>query len=202
MARRKKTEEKAPEAKADLGHNSAAIELTPAERRSLFLNGLSIIEGLTEKKNSIVSQIRDVRKKLKANGFEGFLVDYARRLQKDAEAGEGAELDRRRKEMEVAIFMNHPIGTQPDLFEVKASDRAPDHAYREGLKDGASGVTFRPDYADGTADRADYEKGYNESQAALASGFKKLEPDDSPFTDEMLPIAGSISNGASAAAAH
>lgn len=148
-----------------------SLELTEAERRSLLINGLTGIELLVAQKDLIVSGIRTARKKLVANGFAPKVIDFALRLRKDED---DKIVEQRRAEIEVARFLNHPVGTQPDLpFDMQ--DRTPlvDKALAEGEAAGAAGVTCKAPYS-GEAEQA-WIRGWDQGQAAIASAFKKLE---------------------------
>lgn len=153
-----------------VGHNS---ELTPAEKQALLLKGLTELESLIAEKNEVVADIRNQRKKLVSYGFESFEIDYALKLRKgtDEEA-----IERRRREATIARFLNHPIGTQPDMFD--EPDRTPsvDKAYQAGKIAGAEGKLAQSPHSPGTDQDQSWLKGWHESQADLASGFKKLEP--------------------------
>jgi uncharacterized protein (UPF0335 family) len=101
------------------GHNNT--ELTEGEKRALLINGLGKIEALIEEKDEIVSDIRTERKRLVSHGFAPKVIDFALRIRKDED---DAMVEQRRAEMEVARFLNHPIGTQADIFD--QPDRTPE----------------------------------------------------------------------------
>lgn len=152
---------------ATLGDNS--FELTEAEKKALLVQGLSEIEKHIEQKDHFVGLIRTTRKKLVANGFKPKVIDFALRLRKDED---GAVIEQRRAEQEVARFLNHPLGTQPEL----PLDAAPGaDAFTAGEDAGASGETCKSPYGPGTADDQDWVKGWHQGQANIASAFKKLE---------------------------
>lgn len=162
----------------DHGHNS--LELTEGEKRALLVNGLVAIEGLTEQKDAIVSQIRTARKKLVANGFKPKIIDFALRLRKD---DDDAMVEQRRAETEVARFLNHPIGTQPDMFD--QPDRTPevDKAFALGEIAGAEGKTCSAPYAAGSPIEQAWIKGWGKGQDTLAGAFKKLEAKEAATAD-------------------
>lgn len=153
------------------GHNSN--ELTEAERKALLLDGLSRLEGLIETKDEAVSAVRTARKKLVAHGFKPKVIDFALRLRKSED---DEMIEQRRAEIEVARFLNHPIGTQPDLpFDMQ--DRTPDvdKARAQGEIAGAEGKSRLPPYVTGTAQEQAWLDGWSNGQATLTSAFKKLE---------------------------
>lgn len=155
----------------EIGSNSN--ELTEGERKALLLDGLSKLEGLIETKDEAVSAVRTQRKKLVAHGFEPKVIDFALRLRKDDDA---KMIEQRRAEIEVARFLNHPIGTQPEL-PLNMEDRTPDvdKARAAGEIAGAEGKSRVPPYATATAQEQAWLEGWSAGQATLLSAFKKLE---------------------------
>lgn len=163
----------------DFGSNS--FELTQAEKQALLVRSLTTIEGLTEQKNTPVSQIRAARKKLVANGFAPKVIDFALRLRKDED---DSMVEQRRAEIEVAKFLNHPIGTQPDLLDL--IDRTPDvdKAFSLGEIAGAEGKTCQSPHAAGSAQDQAWIKGWGKGQDTIASAFKKLEAKEAAEGEE------------------
>lgn len=155
-----------------IGHNSDG-ELTEAERKALLLDGLSKLEGLIETKDEAVSAVRTQRKKLVAHGFAPKVIDFALRLRKD---DDDEMIEQRRAEIEVARFLNHPIGTQPEL-PLNMEDRTPDveRARAAGEIAGAEGKSRVPPYATGSAQEQEWLEGWSVGQSTLLSAFKKLE---------------------------
>lgn len=165
------------------GHNS---ELSEAERRALLLKGIVGIEEMLVEKNTIVADIRNARKKMIAQGFEAFEIDYAIKLRKNKESD---EIERRRREAIIARFLNHPIGTQVDLFDDNDRTPAVDRAAAEGEIAGAEGKSCVSPYQPGTEQEQHWIQGWHRAQDNLASGFKKLEEADSVDADEELEAA-------------
>ena len=148
---------------------SNGFELTESEKRALLVQGLAEIEKHIEEKDRVVALIRTSRKKLVANGFKPKVIDFALRLRKDED---DVIIEQRRAEIEVARFLNHPVGTQPEL----PLDAAPSaDAFAAGENAGASGETCKSPYGPGTADDQDWIKGWHQGQANITSAFKKLE---------------------------
>lgn len=149
------------------------LDLTESEKRALLVYGLNEIEGFVEEKDEIVSKIRTSRKRLVAHGFKPKVIDFALRLRK---AEDEAMIEQRRAEIEVARFLGHPIGTQPEL-PLNMEDRTPgvDKAKAEGEIAGAEGQTCHPPYAVGSPMEQSWIAGWHEGQATLASAFQKLE---------------------------
>lgn len=152
-------------------HNGE-MELTEAEKRSLLVNGLAEIERHVVEKDRVVALIRSSRKRLVANGFKPKLIDYALRLRKNDEA---EEIEHRRAEAEIARFLNHPIGTQPELpFNVVDRTPAVDRAFIEGEIAGSEGQPCACPHVPGPIEQA-WIKGWGQGQETLMSAFKKLE---------------------------
>lgn len=154
-------------------HLSNNFELTEPEKAALLVHGLTEIEGLTEQKDTIVSAIRTQRKRLVAHGFKPAIISFALKLRKDED---GAAIEQRRAEMEVARFLNHPIGTQPEL-PLNMEDRTPavDRAFTEGEIAGASGKTCNAPHPMGSPLEQSWIRGWHQGQATITSAFKKLE---------------------------
>lgn len=168
---------------AEAGHNTA---LTEEEKRALFIKGVQELEGLFEKKNDAVSNVRNQRKRIVSYGFEPFEIDYALKLRRDEDDG---MMDRRRKEARVARFLNHPIGTQTDIFDELDRTPAADKAYQDGKIAGAAGESAKSPFAPGLPQDQSWLKGWGDGQADLSSGFKKLETAAENVGDEELEAA-------------
>lgn len=158
------------------------FELTESEKRALLVNGLSEIEKQTEEKDRVVALIRTSRKRLVAHGFKPKVIDFALRLRKSEDE---TEIEQRRAEMEVARFLNHPIGTQPEL-PLNMEDRTPavERAYAEGEIAGAEGKTCSAPYAVGSPTEQSWIKGWHAGQETLTSAFKKLEAKSEAESEE------------------
>lgn len=151
------------------GHN----ELSDLQRQALLIQGVVKIERLQEQMETIKADIRNTRKALKSEGFVRFEVDYALRLRK---VDETEEMDRRRREARIARWLNHPIGTQTDLFDDEYTDRTPavDKAFEDGRIAGMAGEKCEPPYVGGEQSNR-WIEGWHEGQAVLASeGFSPL----------------------------
>jgi ribosome modulation factor len=169
-----------------VGHNTA--DLSDAEKQALLVRGIADLETMIADKDEIVAEIRTQRKRLVSYGFEAFEIDYALKLRKseDAEA-----IERRRREAVIARWLNHPIGTEPEL-PLDQVDRTPDvdAAFVAGKVAGAEGKSANSPHALGTEQNEHWMRGWHEAQASLASGFKKLETvETAPVDDEELEVA-------------
>ncbi len=161
-------------AKNGAGHNS---DLNNDELRALLVNGVGKIVEHQASIAKINGDLRNERKRLKSYGFDTAEVNYAIKLRK-SEDHDGDRNDWQ-KLIRVALFMNHPIGTQPDLFYQAGDgvDRAPsvDKAYEEGKMVGMEGkrnCTPPTEYGQEQADS--WIKGWHDGQALLVrNGFKE-----------------------------
>lgn len=149
------------------------LELTESEKRALLVQGLAEIEKHIEEKDRVVALIRTSRKRLVSHGFKPKVIDFALRLRKDED---DVVIEERRAEIEVARFLNHPVGTQPELPLVM-EDRTPevDRAFAAGEIAGASGVTCSAPHAAGSPMEQSWIRGWHQGQATITSAFKKLE---------------------------
>lgn len=161
------SEESAP----STGHNSGA-ELSDAEKRALFVNGLAAIDDLEEEKKDIADAIKEAKERICSYGYSKDDIKFAQALRK---GDESKMLDKRRREAEIARFLGHPIGTQPDLVDLIDRTPAADKAHEEGKVAGAEGKACSPPYDNATEQGQRWIEGWHEGQADLASAFKKLE---------------------------
>ncbi|WP_022719920.1 GapR family DNA-binding domain-containing protein [Rhodopseudomonas sp. B29] len=157
----------------DTPHIPNDFDLTEAEKRALLVNSLVEIERLTDDKNKVVADIRNKRKKLIANGFTGKVIDFALRLRKQKDED---TIEQRKAEIEVARLLNHPIGTQFDMF-YDTPDRTPEveRAAALGFTAGAAGQTCQSPYGAGSEFDQVWIENWHKGQATITSAFRKLE---------------------------
>jgi hypothetical protein len=151
------------------GHNS---ELSEAEKRALFLNALTELESMIEEKNEVVANIRNQRKRIVGYGFKPWQIDFALKLRNDEDE---EMIERRRQEARIAQFLNHPIGVQLDWVDEVDRTPAKDKAFADGRVAGARGESCKSPFSPGLDQDQAWIKGWQQGQAELASGFKKLE---------------------------
>jgi ribosome modulation factor len=153
-------------------HNGET-ELTEGERIGILVRTLADIEQLTIQKDHYIGLIRTQRKRLIGCGFKSSLITYALRLRKSPVA---EEIEQRRAEAEIARFLNHPIGTQPELPLVALVDRTPgiDRAFLDGEQAGQEGKTCECTLLDGPMQQS-WIKGWHKGQDTILSAFGKLE---------------------------
>ena len=96
-------------------------DFTEAERRALLAHEINRIEGLEEERADLAKDVREAKQRLVDYGFSKHAIKFALTLRKKEDADMAAQ---RIAEAEVARFLNHPIGTQPEL-PFDAIDRTP-----------------------------------------------------------------------------
>jgi uncharacterized protein (UPF0335 family) len=150
------------------GDNGGPGALTDDERRALLLQGIGKLEGLIEQKDEVVADIRNERKRLKADGFESYEIDYALALRKKDPA---EQLAQHLRQMRIARWLAHPIGTQGSLLP------ADGEAYEIGKSVGLEGsAPCRPPTTMSDSDQQRWIEGWQDGQQALAQkGFKAPE---------------------------
>jgi hypothetical protein len=173
-ARKAKTKPDAPGADdADVGHNGGP-KLTGDEERALFLRDKDAFKIAQGKLDAATADVRNVRKRIKADGFTVVQVKAAIAL----ETPEGEERIRAeiQERLQAAMWVGVPWGAQLDLFE--QPDRTPsvDRAYDEGKMASMSNQRAQPGYAPETEAYRSYMAGYHDHQRELAGGLKA--PDD------------------------
>lgn len=184
-----------PQASAGPGHNSGATteQLSEDQHRALFIQSVTKIERLREDVASASGTLRAAYKVAKAEGFSKKDIDFAIGLRK----GDQAEaIERRRREQMIAKWVNHPIGTQADLFD---EDRTPldDKAFEAGKLVGMEGnEACKPPTHYPTSVAQRWIEGWHEGQAARMSNFKKMDMPasstpiaDAEAFDDALPNA-------------
>lgn len=148
-----------------MGDNTA---LSEEQEQALFLNHLGPIRRQRDKIASATSDLRNLYKKAKADGYTKQEIDFALSLEKDKD---GAALQKRRREAMIARWMQHPIGTQTDLFADPEPDRTPleDRDFDAGKVVGMEGGHPKP--PDGTAHPEKWMEGWHRGQELLKSAL-------------------------------
>lgn len=165
---------------AGVGHNIEAVD--DDIRRAEFVRCVVQMEeakDVTAEAKSAEKTLYDV---FKEKGLSKKDIDYAIRLRK----GDDAEtVERVRREQLLARWINHPVGTQAELF-AGVIDRTPsvDRAFAEGRLHGLEGKgPLSPPYAPSTEQYRSYCEGWHAAQSTLTSLFKKQEEDAAPAAE-------------------
>lgn len=169
MARPRKT--KAPkESTAPLGHN----DLTDEQKTALLLQHIGQIEREQKEQARITANIRNIRKKAKADGFSPEEVNYALFLRKTDPDTAVAAFGMQAR---IAKWLAHPVGFQADLLG-DGIDRTPsvEKAFSEGRVAGMAGdtCTVPEKYGPGSEQGQRWMAGWHEGQAVLSKGFQPL----------------------------
>jgi len=151
----------------DIGHNS---DLTEDQRKALFFHHLGTIASKKEKAASASGELRAAYKAAKADSFTKKDIDFALSLEKDEDE---KMVEQRKREIEIAAWCGHPIGTQADLFD--GVDRTPivERAAAEGRKAGAEGQSSSANPYDGEAGQV-WMREWHAGQKDLHDAFLAL----------------------------
>jgi ribosome modulation factor/uncharacterized protein (UPF0335 family) len=194
------------ESSAGIGDNSGEPEtlekLTDEQQRVLFVQHVVKIERLKAELDAATSDIKaaikDAYKIAKEESCSKKDIDFALRLRKNPD---DEEVEQRRREAQIAAWVNHPIGTQPDLFAGDGVDRTPsvEKAYEAGKMAGLEGAVCSPPHADNTEQGQRWLQGWHDGQAnKILDGIKPLGSNSAAIADadafedaveDALPIA-------------
>lgn len=117
-------------------------ELTPAERKALFMDHYRPIAAQLEVVTAAKSEYNRLRKLAKAEKIKLADIDFALRC---AEVDDGNIIvDDLRRQAEIAAWFALPVEFQPDMFGNFSREPSEDRARREGMKAGATGVGSNP----------------------------------------------------------
>lgn len=159
------------ETKAMIGDNS----LTDKERQELFLKDKAALAAAKGKLEKVVAEVRNVKKRIKADGFTVAQVEAA--IEMETPEGEEKVKAKIEAQLEAARWVGVAWGSQLDLF--LEPDRTPiaDRAYAEGERASMENKPAKPDYSPETEAYRRYMDGYHAHQAKISKGFKAPKPD-------------------------
>lgn len=121
------------------GHNS---ELTPEQRKALFMDHYRPIAAQLEKVRVEQAEYKKLRKLAKADKIGLWEIDYALKC---AEVDDDTILvDRLKRQSEIASWFALPVDFQPDMFGNFEREPGEDLARRQGKAAGATGIGFNP----------------------------------------------------------
>lgn len=153
---------------AATGHNSN--ELTPDERKALFLDHMRKISAQQSICDREGEERKRLRKVAKADGILLADIDYGLRILKIEDPTIiVAELRRR---SEIAHWFALPIGTQSEMFDEFEREPAVDRAFREGMIAGSLGKDCNPPYGSPSAVYDSWKDGWRQSQDRMAQDLK------------------------------
>lgn len=173
-SKNRKKDDDAGQAPAAIGHNAPVLSLD--DQKILLNQHCSVLEDLNEKQKAIVSSIRNERKRAKASGFDKVEIDFALKLR--ASQDHGADKREYERLQFIALCVNHPIGTQPDMFAVAdEAGRLIAKAKADGKQAGLEGDTAKSPHQPGTPQDQAWLEGHHEGQAVLAGSIGRGDPE-------------------------
>lgn len=161
-----KTKDETEEA-SNIGHNAD-------RERALLVHHLEEINKLESKMATAKAKVAGAYKAAKADGILKKDIQFAQDLHKD---DDNDMLNRRARERQIALWFQHPIGTQTELFDV---DRTPviERAFEAGKTAGMAGKDCKSPHAENTEQGQKWIEGWQLGQTAIFN-IKKTETDSS-----------------------
>jgi uncharacterized protein (UPF0335 family) len=167
-----------PPAKGSVpGDNGGETGITDAKMGDLFVRELTKLEAILAKMETLKSDARNQRKRMKSDGFEAYEINYALKLRK---ADDDEMLEQRRREARIARWLAHPVGTQSDFLADLTHKPNGSDAEGLGRVAGAEGATCKPPPNLNQDDAQRWITGWHKGQEAMAgAGIKapEAEPD-------------------------
>ena len=156
---------------------AAKPERNDADEQKLFLQHLPIIQAQVAKAATAVSDLRNLYKKAKGDGFDKYDFEIAMALDTaEKEAKQKAKIART---LQIARFCGKSLGGQLEMFLEPDRTPASENAYEEGRIASMKNETARPGYDPSTEQHREYMRGYHEVQGEkIKTGIKPL--DDTP----------------------
>jgi hypothetical protein len=177
MAREKKSDKPAPvpQAKGSVPGDNGADAALEASNAARFAGDIKKLMDLAAKIETLRGQARNIRKDLKRDiGVETFEVDFAIKLKRHDEA---EMVNQRRREERIARWLEHPIGTQANMFvSAVGAGNGKSRPFELGRLAGAEGAVCKPPPNLHQDDAQRWITGWQEGQAALAKGIRAPEP--------------------------
>jgi hypothetical protein len=172
--RKRKTRADAPGADgAGIGDNSEEAELTPDERRALFLTHRTSWNEYQAKLKAVETIGDEVKAALKSDGFTIKMMKIADQLADvKGEAVVKSEVEDRLK---VARWLGHPLGAQLDLFEQPDRRPATEVAFENGKTAGMEGRVRKPPHSPEVPQYEEWMRGWYEGQKLLGKKFSGAE---------------------------
>lgn len=145
------------------------------DEQKCFNQHLPVIVAQIAKANLAVSDLRNLYKKAKGDGFEKADFDIARAIETaEGEAKEKAKIARK---LTVAKFRGKALGSQLDMFLTPDRTPSSEIAFEEGKIASQSNQAAKPGYDPSTEQHRQYMAGYHQEQERqLKGGITKPEP--------------------------
>lgn len=184
---RPKTKPDAPGAAGvkGLGHNSG---LTDDEKRALFLKDKAALTDHKKRLAAVVADIRNVKKRIKADGFTVLQVEQA--IEAETAEGEAKIKTKTAETLQAMRWIGVSWGDQLDLFGQPDRTPAVDTAKDAGKMASMQNQPRNPPHSPETPQYAAWMDGYNGHQATLASGFKPTGDGYAPQAEPEAIVSG------------
>ncbi|WP_318911508.1 hypothetical protein [Shinella zoogloeoides] len=143
--------------------------MTDEQKLRLLRGHVDKITALKAKVATATADLRNAYKTAKADDIPKEDIDFAIALEKD---DDDKMIQRRRRETELARLLNHPIGTQFEMFDTDPRPLA-ERSFEDGKQAGLKGQDCAPDNALGDEARNKWIEGWHAGQAILAEKFQK-----------------------------
>jgi hypothetical protein len=188
-------EEPQAEASPGVGHNAITVaDLSEDDRQVLFFQGKRRYKDALEIKKAGAAAFMRVCKSLKAEQGAHVIANIKTSIELETPEGETAFCERRDREIEIAVWMGMPKGTQGSMFD--EVDRTPsvDRAFGEGKRAGFEGAIAKPPHDPSVPQYDAWMRGHSEGQAALMRANLRplsdnaelsMEGPDGPLTEEI-----------------
>ena len=171
-------------------------QLSDDQLQAELLQRLVAIEDIDCEIEALKSARKAQVEAAKASGFSTKDLNFVLKLRRgnDKEA-----LEQRRREQQLAKWINHPIGLQAELFVKEASGPLIAAAKRLGKQAGMEGKPCKSNHAPGSELDQTWIEAWHQGQAVNASGIKapKAKPADDGFSDVIEdalhdPVTGEV----------
>ena len=162
--------------KPGIGHNSQAALSDTALRSTYIIKMDRLVAKLAEAAKAS-SEARNVRKELKELGFETDEINFGLSIRKR----KPEEItDQWRRRQRIAVFEQHPVGTQPDIFEHTRATTEIEEAGMKGETAGLNGegsntCPYAIDAPEGQAWMERWHRGQAERAARLREADERDE---------------------------
>lgn len=151
--------------------DGAPDELTEMEKQDLFLSCKTALATAKGKLAKVVADVRNVKKRIKADGFTVAQVEAAI-LMETAEGEEKLRVEMQEL-LQAAKWVGVPWGSQLDMFNEPDRTPAVDKAHDAGMRASMADKSRKAPHAPESPQAASWYAGYDEHQAELAKAFKR-----------------------------
>lgn len=150
--------------------------LTDMELQDLFLADKNALISGKEKLDKAVAAIRNIKKRIKSNGFTVKMVEAA--ILMETEEGEEKIRTETAQLLQAAKWVGVPWGSQIDMFQEPDRTPAVDKSFDAGKRASMEDKPRKAPHAQESPQARAWYAGYDEHQAELHKGFKKKNGSD------------------------